>query len=159
MARMSPKRGSCLCGALTYELDGEPDGVWVCHCTNFRKASGGRGNTIIVVPKSRFRWLSGEDHRVTYELRSTYSITRCKTCGTPLPAEEDDENIYLTAGTLDTPLGTGIRNHIFHGPRPDWDHDTDDVRYFDERSNRRPHGVRAGNFPAQPVRCTSQTRR
>ncbi len=138
---MNPKRGSCLCGALTYEFDGEPDGVWVCHCSNCRKASGGSGNTIIVVPKRDFRWLTGADHRVTYALRPTYSITRCRTCGTPLPAEEDETNVYLTAGTLDTPLNTGIRTHIFHASRPGWDHDTEDVRYFDER--RRGRAARA----------------
>lgn len=131
---MTRKKGSCLCGALTYEIEGEPDGVWVCHCSNCRKASGSIGNTIVVVPRERFHWLTGEDHRVTHELRPTYSITRCKTCGTPLPAEEDEANVYLTAGTLDDPLGAGIKAHIFHGSRPDWDHDTEDVRYFEERS-------------------------
>jgi len=127
------RRGSCLCGALRYEIDGEFDGVWMCHCSNCRKASGGTGNTILVVERARFRWLSGEDHRTTYTLRPTYSITRCKTCGTPLPAEEDETHIYLTVGTLDDSLGVGIKNHIFHGSRPDWHADVDGVGYFDER--------------------------
>ena len=83
------RRGSCLCGALRYEIDGEFDGVWMCHCSNCRKVSGGMGNTILIVPRARFRWLTGEDQRVTYAQRPTYTITRCKTCGTPLPAEED----------------------------------------------------------------------
>ncbi|HEU4614207.1 MAG TPA: GFA family protein [Kofleriaceae bacterium] len=129
-----PRNGSCLCGALRYEVDGELDGVWMCHCSNCRKTSGGAGNMIVIVPRERFRWLSGEDHRVTYALRPTYTITRCKTCGTPLPAEEDERNIYLTAGTFDEPLGVGIKNHIFYGSRADWDRDADDARYFVERS-------------------------
>ncbi|KIG11755.1 Gfa-like protein [Enhygromyxa salina] len=136
---MSRRKGSCLCGALRYEieweLEGELDGVWLCHCSNCRKASGGTGNAIVIVPRERFFWVSGEDHRVTYELRPTYSITRCKTCGTPLPAEEDETNVYLTAGTLDDPIGVGIKTHIFCGSRADWDHDMDGVRRFDERSS------------------------
>jgi hypothetical protein len=92
------------------------------------------GNTIMIVPRERFRWLAGEEHRVTFAPRPTYSITRCKTCGTPLPAEEDDTNIYVTAGTLDDPLGAAITNHIFYGSRADWDRDSDGVRYFEERS-------------------------
>ncbi len=131
---MSRRKGSCLCGALTYEVDGEFDGVWLCHCSNCRKTSGGTGNSILIVKRERFRWLTGQNHRVTYTLRPTYSITRCKTCGTPLPAEEDETNIYLTAGTLDDPIGVGIRTHIFHGSRPDWDHDMEGVRYLNERS-------------------------
>ena len=129
------RRGSCLCGALSYEFEGDPDGVWMCHCSNCRKASGGSGNAIIIVPQERFHWLSGADHRVTFELRATYTITRCKTCGTPLPAEEDETNVYLTAGTLDDPLGAGIKTRIFCGSRGDWDHDVAHVRYFDERSS------------------------
>lgn len=42
------------------------------------------GNAIVIVPHERFRWLSGEDHRVR----------------TPLPAEEDEKNVYLTVGAV-----------------------------------------------------------
>ena len=129
------RKGSCLCGALKYEVEGELDGVWMCHCSNCRKTSGTIGNAIIIVPRERFHWVSGEDQRVTYAPRPTYSITRCKTCGTPLPAEEDEKNIYLTAGTLDEPLGAGIKSHIFYGSRADWELDAHDVRYFVERSS------------------------
>jgi len=52
----------------------------------------------------------------------------------PLPAEEDKQNVDLTAGTLDDPLDAGIKNHIFYGSRADWDHDADGARYFVERS-------------------------
>jgi len=107
----------------------------MCHCSNCRKASGGTGNAILIVNRARFHWLRGEDHRTTYTLRPTYSITRCKTCGTPLPAEEDETNVYLTAGTLDEPLGVGIKTHIFCGSRGDWDFDMDGARHFDERSS------------------------
>ncbi|MBX2810783.1 MAG: GFA family protein [Myxococcales bacterium] len=130
---VSRKKGGCLCGALRYEIEGEIDGVWMCHCSNCRKASGGTGNAIVIVRQDNFHWLSGEDHRTTFELRPTYTITRCKTCGTPLPAEEDEKNVYLTAGTLDDSIGVGIKGHIFCGSRGDWDRDAEDVRYFDER--------------------------
>ena len=129
------RTGSCLCGARAYEIEGEIDGVWVCHCSLCRKASGANGNWILIVPRDRFRWVRGEDHGQTYALRETYTITRCKTCGTPLPAEIDAQNIYLTAGTLDAPLERGIRTHLFCASRADWDRDEDGVRSFDERSH------------------------
>ena len=130
---MTVRTGSCLCGARAYEIDGDVDGVWICHCSLCRKASGSNGNAILIVPRERFRWLKGEDHAVTYALRSTYTITRCKTCGTPLPAEVDERNIYVTAGTLDTPLGKGVKAHLFCASRADWDRDEPDARVFDER--------------------------
>ncbi len=132
---MTVRTGSCLCGARAYEIDGEIDGVWVCHCSLCRKASGSNGNSILIVPVERFRWVKGEDHGVTFALRSTYAITRCKTCGTPLPAETDAKNVYVTAGTLDTPLGAGVRGRQFCASKADWDHDQADARAFDERSS------------------------
>ena len=117
---MTTRTGSCLCGARRYAIEGDVGGVWICHCSNCRKASGSVGNAILIVPKGRF-------------LRPTYTITRCRTCGTPLPAEEDETHVYITAGTLDDPLGEGVVAHIFCGSRGDWDRDAPDVRYFEER--------------------------
>jgi hypothetical protein len=127
-------KGSCLCGALQYNIEGDIDGVWMCHCSNCRKASGSVGNAIVIVKREHFHWLKGEEHRQTYELRPTYSIIRCKTCGTPLPAEEDENNVYLTAGTLDEPIGVGVKTRIFCASKGDWDYDMEDVQSFDERS-------------------------
>jgi hypothetical protein len=131
---VAARTGSCLCGARRYEIDGDVGGVWVCHCSLCRKATGSSGHSILIVPKAQFRWLTGEDHGVTFALRPTYSVTRCQTCGTPLPAETDDENVYLTAGTLDVPLGEGVRTHLFCASRADRDRDASDARFFDERS-------------------------
>ena len=131
---MTIRRGSCLCGARTYEIEGDLDGVWVCHCSLCRKVSGSSGIAILIVPRERFRWVTGADHGRTYELRPTYSVTRCATCGSPLPVEETEDTIYVPAGSLLDPLGVGITHHIFCGSRPDWDVDDDTVRYHDEHA-------------------------
>ncbi len=131
---MTVLTGSCLCGARAYEIDGEINGVWICHCSLCRKASGANGNAILIVPANRFRWVRGAGHGITFTLRPTYTITRCKTCGTPLPAETDADHVYVTAGTLDVPLGSGVRTHLFCASRADWDYDAADVRYFEARS-------------------------
>lgn len=52
---MTVRTGSCLCGARAYEIEGELDGVWICHCSLCRKASGSNGNSILIVPRDRFR--------------------------------------------------------------------------------------------------------
>jgi len=131
---MTVRTGSCLCGARAYEIEGDIGGVWVCHCSLCRKVTGSNGISILIVPKTQFRWVAGEDHGATFELRPSYSVTRCKTCGTSLPAETDEKNVYVTAGTLDVPLGEGVRTHLFCASRADWDRDDAEVRFFDERS-------------------------
>lgn len=130
---MTVRTGRCLCGARAYEIDGDIDGVLVCHCSLCRKASGSNGLAILKVAAERFRWVRGEDHAVTFTLRPTYSITRCRTCGTPLPAETDAQHVYVTAGTLDAPLGRGVRTRMFCASRADWDRDEPGAGSFDER--------------------------
>nr|QQZ51761.1 hypothetical protein JKL49_13180 [Phenylobacterium glaciei] len=51
---MTVLTGSCLCGARAYEIEGELDGVWMCHCSLCRKASGSVGNAILIVPRIAF---------------------------------------------------------------------------------------------------------
>lgn len=131
---MTTRQGSCLCGSRTYEIEGEFDGIWMCHCSLCRKVSGSNGIAILVVPKDRFRWLAGADHGITYELRPTYSVTRCATCGSPLPVEEDEKYIYLPAGTLDDPLGVGFTQHIFCGSKADWDFEAENAKHHHKHS-------------------------
>lgn len=126
------RKGSCLCGARTYEIQGNIGGVWMCHCSQCRKMSGSNGISILIVPRDQFRWLKGEDHGKKFELRPTFSVTRCMTCGSPLPVEEDEKNVYVPAGSLDDPLGAGIQTHIFCGSKADWDFDEDNVQYHDK---------------------------
>jgi hypothetical protein len=38
---MSVYRGSCLCGSVTYEADGEPRRVFECYCNWCQKIAGG----------------------------------------------------------------------------------------------------------------------
>lgn len=131
---MTTRKGSCLCGSRTYEIEGELDGVWMCHCSLCRKLSGSNGIAILIVPRERFRWLTGADQGITYELRPTYSVTRCATCGSPLPVEENEKHIYLPAGSLDDPLGAGIIHHIFCGSKADWDSEAENVQRHEARA-------------------------
>jgi len=106
----------------------------MCHCSLCRKLSGSNGIAILIVPRERFRWLTGADQGITYELRPTYSVTRCATCGSPLPVEEDEKHIYLPAGSLDDPLGAGITQHIFCGSKADWDFEAENVQRHEARA-------------------------
>ena len=131
---MKTRKGSCLCGARTYEITAEVDGVWICHCSLCRKVTGSNGIAIVIVPRKKFRWLTGADLGEKFELRSSYSIIRCKVCGSPVPAEEDEKNVYLTAGSLDDPLDAGIEKHIFCASKADWDFDSKTVKRYESRS-------------------------
>jgi hypothetical protein len=54
-------RGSCLCGAVTYEISGSFKVMGNCHCSICRKANGAAFVTWGIVHRSQFRWTAGEE--------------------------------------------------------------------------------------------------
>ena len=51
--------GHCACGQLAYGFDTEPTFVANCHCTDCKRASGGKMATIALVPDTDFTVFSG----------------------------------------------------------------------------------------------------
>src|SRR4029453_17742946 len=98
--------GSCLCGAVAFEVDGPIAGIGQCHCSLCRKVSGTASNAVFVVGNRRFRWTRGESLRQRYVLRNDWGTTRCTTCGSPLPESHDGKRVWVPAGLMDVPLHT-----------------------------------------------------
>ncbi|MFM7685919.1 MAG: GFA family protein [Actinomycetota bacterium] len=100
------RTGRCLCGAVTYELSGEPIATAVCHCEHCQRQSGAAFSVNLVVHQSQLA-LSGE--LSTYEERGernddVYVRRRfCPKCGSPVVSElsKTDGIIAVKAGTLD----------------------------------------------------------
>ena len=94
--------GGCLCGAVRYEVTGEPRSVSLCHCRTCRRASGAPVVSWFVVSREQFS-LSGE--LVPYPSSSQVTRGFCGKCGTPITyAHADDTNsIELTTASLDQP--------------------------------------------------------
>ena len=126
------KKGSCLCGAVAFSVSGDIRGVGQCHCSLCRKTSGTNGNAVFIVPNEAFAWLKGEDHQQTFAPKPTWSITRCKTCGSPLPSSYDGKQTWVIAGLMDDPLNAQVEMHIFCASRADWDVEADTAQSFDE---------------------------
>jgi len=59
-------KGSCLCGAVTFEIDGTIEDIVMCHCSLCRKAQGSAYATNGLVDESAFT-LHGEDKLTSYE--------------------------------------------------------------------------------------------
>ena len=58
--------GSCLCGAITFEVSGSLPQLYQCHCSLCRKQGGATSNTATLVQAENFRWLSGESRISSY---------------------------------------------------------------------------------------------
>ena len=125
-------KGRCLCGALTYELDG-PFGAMVhCHCSMCRKHHGTGFATFVVAPIAGFRWTSGEDRRGSYQSSAKGHRTYCRSCGSAGPSTMPELGIAVApAAALDGELGIKPQSHMFAGSKAPWDAITDDLPQHD----------------------------
>jgi hypothetical protein len=126
-------RGSCLCGRIRYEIDGELGPLGNCHCRTCRKAHAAAFNTSARVPRERFRWTAGESEVAGYE--STPGKTRyfCARCGSHLIAAwAGQAHVVLRVGSLDDDPGTKPRVHIWTSHKAPWHEIADALPQFAE---------------------------
>jgi hypothetical protein len=81
--------GSCLCGALRYNVSGEPAQFWHCHCSRCRKATGTGHASNLFVKGGGISWTGDTGLVKTFKLPDAKRFTRtfCAQCGGPLPRE------------------------------------------------------------------------
>ena len=124
-------QGSCLCGAVQYELRGEIGKAYYCHCLRCRKASGSAFASNALVNKDDFVVTQGEDKLKSYVYgESGLERKFCGECGSPLVSQRASGRTVLRLGSLDTDLAQGPGAHIFVDSKASWDHITDDLPCF-----------------------------
>lgn len=128
-------KGSCLCGAIRYEITGLLGPIVVCHCSRCRKASGSAFNAMSPVSSDNFRIVMGKEFLRTYSNDSGVHRVFCGNCGSPIIGKRDSipETVRVRIGTLDTPVETKISAHIFVGSKADWYEILDHAPQHEER--------------------------
>jgi hypothetical protein len=112
-------RGSCLCGAVTFEVSSDLPPPDACHCRQCRKQSGHyfastdvAKSALTVHGADRVRWYQSSE-----KVRRGF----CATCGSSLfwdPLHRDF--IGVAMGAFDTPTATHLRIHIFVADKGDY---------------------------------------
>lgn len=114
--------GQCNCGAVAYELSAEPWGVFVCHCSICRRATGTNGNAVLLIPNEHFRWKSGLAHITTWTKPGhDWQTWFCKVCGANVPGENDAQRMFIPAGSLDDDRNLRVLDHIWVDSKASWD--------------------------------------
>jgi hypothetical protein len=76
--------GSCLCGAVRFDVTEPFVGGSYCHCTSCKKLSGGVGTASGRARTAAIRVLQGEDVLRSYQPEEGTSKTFCSVCGSNL---------------------------------------------------------------------------
>jgi hypothetical protein len=128
--------GSCLCGAVRFELVPPIRDVVVCHCRQCAKWTGYAVAATAVAPEN-FRLLDGAAELRWYAASDHAERGFCSRCGSSLfwrPA--DGSRISVLAGTLEPPTGLVISAHIFLASKSDYYEVADGARRFEEGAGR-----------------------
>ncbi len=112
-------RGSCLCGQVTYEINGPLRSVVGCHCNQCRKATG----HFVAATQTRTEHLqiNGQDNITWFQSSENAKRGFCATCGSPLFWRElDSDNTSVMAGTLDGETGLTMDRQIHTESKGDY---------------------------------------
>jgi len=125
--------GSCLCGAARFEVSGDFQSFFLCHCSRCRKDSGSAHGANLFSTEARLDWLSGEEKVRTFQLPETrHQRSFCADCGSALPGlQMGGALLVVPAGSLDSPLPTRPNAHINVASRADWDDHLEEIPHLD----------------------------
>ena len=116
---MTMHSGSCLCGAVAYEVTGQLRDAIGCHCTQCRKMTG-HYLAATAARHERFQ-LTREDGLAWYRSSATARRGFCRICGSTLFWQgEGRDYVAIAAGSLDGPTGIRLEGHIFCADKGDY---------------------------------------
>lgn len=112
-------KGSCLCGAVSFEVAGSLPGPDACHCSQCRKHSGHYWASTDV-PRSALA-LSGGDKLTWFSSSQKVRRGFCSVCGSSLFFDPIGKDwIGIAMGAFDAPTGTHLALHIFVADKGDY---------------------------------------
>ncbi|PTX54260.1 hypothetical protein C8N43_3073 [Litoreibacter ponti] len=108
--------GSCVCGAITYEVRGPLRPVIACHCQQCRKTSGHH----VAATSARREDVTITGTPTWYASSPAARRGFCGTCGSQLFWDGPGVNLSIFAGTLDDASGLALAGHIFCADKGDY---------------------------------------
>jgi hypothetical protein len=118
------RTGHCLCGAIRYSFDADPEAVVLCHCGECQRHTGSAFSVNVLIPRAALE-ITGTP--ATYQTTGTENghlrdRLFCPHCGTPIFTilHERPTLIIVKAGTLDDPSGLNPVAEVWCRRSQDW---------------------------------------
>jgi hypothetical protein len=128
----SALKGSCLCGAVRFEVSGPFPMLYQCHCSLCRKQGGSESNTGLIVAADKFRWLGDEAMIGKWQRSTGFRSHFCQRCGCPVPNPlRDTGHVWVPAGLLDDEAPLRIGAQLYLGSQAPWVKEREGSRDFD----------------------------
>ncbi|WP_027398457.1 GFA family protein [Anaerovorax odorimutans] len=125
-------KGSCLCGEITFEIEGEFESFYLCHCERCQKDTGSAHAANLFSSKAKLKWLSGKNKVKTFNFDG-HIKSFCPNCGSALPNFQfDGKLLVVPAGSLDSDIYLRPQGHIYFANKANWDKELEKVPQFDQ---------------------------
>lgn len=115
-------KGSCLCGAVAYRVEGGIESASHCYCTMCQKQHGAASGTYANVARAGLSIERGDSLIAEYASSDHGRRSFCQVCGSTLfwRSEQSPERIAVTLGTLDTAFTEPVEIELHTDTKPDW---------------------------------------
>lgn len=125
---MTALAGSCLCGAVRFEVTEDFERVSYCHCTSCKKLSGGAGTVSGRARTDSVVVLAGRDTIAVYQPDEGSAKAFCSVCGSNLFGAGWPESEYTSVrlSALDSFFDRKPESHIFVRSVAPWETLPDD---------------------------------
>jgi hypothetical protein len=127
-------QGSCLCGAIAWELAGACERMQNCHCSRCRRARSAAHATNAFYKKEQLSWVRGKAEVRSYSLPGAkyFGQDFCQHCGSPVPrVVAATGRVVVPCGSLDDDPGTRPLGNIFATSKAPWFEITDGLPEWD----------------------------
>ena len=117
-------QGSCLCGAVKYQVTAALKAVTHCHCSQCRKGHGAAFATYASAPRSAITIITGGETLKTFNSSEGVARQFCGDCGSSLfwsdCKGEHSDWMSVAIGTLDTPFLSEKQKHVCVASKAPW---------------------------------------
>lgn len=128
-------KGGCLCGAVNYEVTGDPQRFYHCHCARCRKSSGTGHATNVFLANAKLVFTRGESLLKQFKVPEAKRFTRqfCSHCGSSVARFVPEiDGAVIPAGSVDGEIPLKPQARVFWDSRADWSCDGDALPRFSE---------------------------
>ena len=129
----STTAGSCLCGTVQFQVSGEFEGFFLCHCKRCRKDTGSAHAANLFSATAKLNWVSGQESVRTYPVPETrHEKSFCVKCGSAVPGvQSEGAFVVVPAGSLDSAIDIRPNAHICFSSRAEWDDNLENIPKLD----------------------------
>lgn len=126
-------RGSCLCGSVKYEVEGDLERFYHCHCSRCRKSTGTGHASNVMIMNATLVFTEGESLLKQFKVPEAVRFSRqfCSECGSSVARIVPELSaVVVPAGSSDDPIPMKPQARIHWDSRTEWSCDGDDLPRF-----------------------------